>query len=182
PSPPFPYTPLFRSGRRHMVDAPAAPRRLAAGRCGADGWPVAPTASRPVLSRRVDQSSPSGGFPDRPEPIGIGAGVGESVDLADGAAGDYLPSAGFVLVFVPAGREAVGDSPLPFVGASSEKIPIQPIATVRAVDSCDPCTAAVRRHELGGRGRSRLGSGRPSGGGGHGATSSCGWPGQAPSA
>src|SRR5690606_22982377 len=124
----------FVGWRRHMVDAPAAPRRLAAGRCGADGWPVAPTASRPVLSRRVDQSSPSGGFPDRPEPIGIGAGVGESVDLADGVDGDYLPSAGFVLVFVPAGREAVGDSPLPFVGASSEKIPIQPIATVRAVD------------------------------------------------
>src|SRR5690606_38485310 len=80
---------------------------------------------------------------------------------------DYLPSAGFVLVFVPSGREAVCDSPLPFVGASSEKIPLKSIATVRAVDPCDPCTAAIRRHELDGGGRSRVGSGRPGGGGGH---------------
>src|SRR5690606_38548605 len=73
----------FVGRRRHMVDASAASFRSTADRCGADGWPVAPTASRSVLSRRVNQSSPPGGFPKWPKPIGIGARVGESVDLAD---------------------------------------------------------------------------------------------------
>src|SRR5690606_32737801 len=131
----------FVGWRRHMVDAPAAPRRLAAGRCGTDGWPVTPTASRPVLSRRVDQPSPSGGFPEWPEPIGIGARVRESVDLTDGVDGDYLPAAGRVLVLVPTGCEAVCDSPLPSVGASAEELSIESVAAVGAVDSCDPGSA-----------------------------------------
>src|SRR5690606_34752601 len=119
------------------------------------------------LAGRVDQSSPSGGFPEWPEPIGIGAGVGESVDLADGVDGDDFPAAGRVLVLVPAGPESVGDPPLPSVGASAEELSIESVAAVGAVDSCDPGSAAVRRSELDGGGRSRAGSGRPGGGGGH---------------